>query len=174
MNQNEQQHHIKKYTLDKLEDYAHKSHLRRLFHASHLHRNLLSKSRHISKIYSISEDLVRQCISQLFTDIDQHVMQLHRLIYSQQFDDLIPLLRNRNRSNSVWDTMQIESARQLFPTKQQLSEDNLLENSYIHMREKLTPKHDESNINRKSQFYEKSFDLDLAYTHKLNLNGKTT
>ena len=75
INQSDQQqeHHVIKYLLDKLEKYAHKSHLWHLIHASHLRRNLLRRSRHLSKIHSISEDLVRQCINQLFNDVDQYV-----------------------------------------------------------------------------------------------------
>jgi hypothetical protein len=60
--------------------------------------------------------------------------------------------------------MQVERARHLFSTKQQLSENDLLEYYYTYIREKLTPKHDESNANRKAQLRESSFDLNIGYT----------
>ena len=160
---NEQHHHVTKYILDKLENYAHKSQLWRVFHAPHLHRSLLSRSRRISKLHSISEDLVRQHINQLFTDIDQYAIQLNRLIYSQQFDDLIPLLSNRNNNNSAWRTLQIERARHLFPSTQHLSESDLLNKYCAYVREKLTPKHDHTHTSGKEQFRKDSFDLDYAY-----------
>ena len=161
---NEQQHHVTKYIFDKLENYAHKSQLWRVFHASHLHRNLLSRSRHISKLHSISEDLVRQHINQLFTDIDQYAIQLNRFLYSQQFDDLPLFLSNRNNNNSAWHTMQIERARQLFPSTQHLSDSDLLEEYREYVREKLTPNHDHADTNGKEQVQKNAFDLDHAYT----------
>jgi hypothetical protein len=164
-NQNEQQqHHVIKYILDKLENYAHKSHISRLIHASHFRRHLLRRSRHVSEIHSISEELVRQCIIQFFADVDQYVTQLHRLLYSQQFDDLIPLFSNANQKNCAWHTMQLKRARYLFPTKQQSTEKDLLINYYKYVREQLTPNHDVSNANREAQLRKCSFDLNLAYT----------
>ncbi|CAF3802289.1 unnamed protein product [Rotaria sordida] len=170
MNQNEEQHHVIKYILDKLEKYAHKSDLWRLIHASHLRRNLLRRSERVSKIYSISEDLVRQCINQIFADVDQYVTQLHRLIYSQQFDDLIPIFSNANKKNTLWHTMQIERARHLCLTQEQLTENELLENYYTYIREKLTPKNNILNENQKCQFRDSSFDLNLAYTQAEKTN----
>jgi N-glycosylase/DNA lyase len=164
-NQNEQQRqHVKKYILGRLENYAHKSNFWRLLHASHLHRNLLRRSRRVSKICSTSEDFVRQCINELFTDVDQYVRQLHRLIYLQQFDDLIPLCSSTNTKNSVWRSMQLKRARHLFPTEQQLGENDILANYYKYIREKLTPKHNVLNANQEAQLHKCSFDLNLAYT----------
>jgi hypothetical protein len=164
-NQNEQQQHrVRKYILDRLENDAHKSQLWRVFHASHLHRNLLRRSGRVSQICSTSEDFVRQCINELFTDVDQYVTQLDRLIYSQQFDDLIPYFSSTNTKNSVWRTMQLKRAQHLFPTEQQIGENDLLENYYKYIREKLTPKHDVLNANQEAQRPKCSFDLNVAYT----------
>jgi hypothetical protein len=165
MNQSEQQqHHVVKYLLDKLENYAHKSQLWRLIHASHLRRNLLRRSRRLSQIHSISEDIVRQCINQLFNDVDQYVTQLHRMIYSQQFDDLIPIFNNTNQMTTAWHAMQMDRARYLFPTKHHLSENELLETYYTHIRDKLTPKLNVSNEPKKDQGRDNSFDLNVAFT----------
>ena len=163
-NQNEEEHHVIKYILDKLEDCAHKSHLWRFIHASHLRRNLLRRSRHVSKIHSISEDLVRRCINQLFTDVDQYVTQLHRLLYSQQFDDSISLFNNRNKRNTTWQTLQMERAKSLFPNKHQMTDNELMDNYYTYVREKLTPKQNLSNSNKKAPSRANEFDLNLAFS----------
>jgi hypothetical protein len=171
-NSNEQQHHVIKYIVDKLETYAQKSHIWRLFHSSHLHRHLLRRSGRVSKMYSISEDLVRQCINQLFIDVDQYVTQLHRLIYSSEFEDLIPLFNNTNEKTNAWYTMQLKRARILFPNKQELNDNDLLTYYYIYIEQKLTPKQYLSNENQeKEEFIKNSFDLNSAYI-QAELKGK--
>ncbi|CAF3904709.1 unnamed protein product [Rotaria sp. Silwood2] len=163
MNESEQQRHVIKYMLDKLENYAHKSDLWRLIHASHLRRSLLHRSARVSKTYSISEDLVRQWVNQVFTDVDQYVTELYRFIYSQQSHDVILFFNNISKKNTAWHAIQIEHARHLFPTHEELNENDLLENYYKYVQEKLTPKHNASFANRKAKFSDNSFDLDLAY-----------
>jgi len=171
-NSNDQQHHVIKYIVDKLETYAQKSHIWRLFHSSHLHRHLLRRSGRVSKMYSISEDLVRQCINQLFIDVDQYVTQLHRLIYSSEFEDLIPLFNNTNEKTNAWYTMQLKRARILFPNKQELNDNDLLTYYYIYIEQKLTPKQYLSNENQeKEEFIKNSFDLNSAYI-QAELKGK--
>jgi hypothetical protein len=163
-NQNEQQRRIIKYILDKFEIYAHKSHLWRLMHASHIRRNLLRRSRCFSKIHSISEDFVRQCINQLLTDVDQYVTQLHRIVYLQQFDDLLPLFYCPKKKNTAWCAMQLERARHVLETSQPQSDDELLDNYYAYVKKKLTPNYDSLDTNRTAQVRrETSFDLNLAY-----------
>jgi len=171
-NSNDQQHHVIKYIVDKLETYAQKSHIWRLFHSSHLHRHLLRRSGRVSKMYSISEDLVRQCINQLFIDVDQYVTQLHRLIYSSEFEDLIPLFNTTNEKTNAWYTMQLKRARILFPNKQELNDNDLLTYYYIYIEQKLTPKQYLSNENQeKEEFIKNSFDLNSAYI-QAELKGK--
>lgn len=159
----QQQHVVMKYILSKLEKYAHQSHIWRSLHGPHFRQNLLRKSRHISKLNSISEDLVNQCINQFFTDVDQYIAQLYRLIYSQQLDELIPLCSGTNRRTCTWYTLQMERARQLFATEQHLSEHDLLTNYYKYVQEKLTPKHSVDHANQKVTLGQNSFDLNLAY-----------
>lgn len=160
----QQQHVVMKYILSKLEKYAHQSHIWRSLHGLHFRQNLLRKSRRISKLNSISEDLVNQCINQFFTDVDQYITQLYRLIYSQQFDELIPLCSGANKRTCTWYTIQMKRARQLFGTEQHLSENDLLTHYYKYVREKLTPKHSADNTNRDVTLRQNSFDLNLAYT----------
>jgi hypothetical protein len=163
-NPNEQQHRVIKYIVEKLETYAQKSHIWRLFHSSHLHRHLLRRSGRVSKMYSISEDLVRQCINQLFNDVDQYVTQLHRLIYSSEYEDLIPFFNNTNENkNNAWYTMQLKRARNLFPNQQELNDNDLLTHYYTYIDEKLTPKHNLSNENQEIELLQSSFDLNSAY-----------
>lgn len=169
--QEEQQHHVITYFLETLEQCADKSGLWRLIHASDLRRKLLRKSKRVSKLYSISEDAVRQCVEQIFVDVDHCVTQFHRLIYSPLSDDSMPLLDNINKKNTVWHTMQIERARQLFPTQQHLDDNDLLENYFIHIREKLTPKQNLSNSERSNQVRPNPFDLNIAYEQE-NDKGK--
>lgn len=170
-NQEEQQYHVITYFLEKLEQYAHKSGLWRLIHASHLRRRLLRRSKRVSKLYSISEDIVRQCVDQIFVDVDNYVTQLHRLIYSQLSDDSMPLFNNINKKNTAWHNMQIERAQQLFPAQQHLNENDLLENYYIYVQEKLTPKQSLSNATKYNQVRPNSFDLNVAY-ERANSKGK--
>ena len=139
-NSNEQQHHVIKYVVGKLEHYAQKSHVWRLLHSSHLHRHLLRRSGRVSKMYSISEDLVRQCINQLFNDVDQYVTQLHRLLYSSEYGDLIPFFTNSNQSTNSWYQIQLKRARNLFPDREEMNDNDLLTHYYIYVDQKLTPK----------------------------------
>ncbi len=168
-NSNETQHQIRKYFLDKLASDAHKPHLWQLLHTSHIHRNLLKKSRHFSKIHSISEDLVRQCINQLLSDVDQYVTQLYQLVSSQQFDGMISAFNHSDKINSGWHKMQLERARQLFPitdnNNQQFNDNDLLENYYKYVQNKFTPKKDELHTDGMVKLRENSFDLNMAYSH---------
>jgi hypothetical protein len=168
-NSDETQHRIMKYFLDELNAYAHKSHIWQLLHASHIHRNLLKKSRHFSKIHSISEDLVQQCISQLLSDVDQYVAQLYQLVSSQQFDGMISAFNHSDKINSGWHKMQLERARQLFPipdnSNQQFSDNDVLENYYKYVQNKFTPKKDASHTDRMVKLSENPFDLNMAYSH---------
>ncbi|CAM4952532.1 unnamed protein product [Rotaria socialis] len=171
VSQCEQQRHVIKYVLEKLENYAHKSDLWYLIHASHLRRKLLRRSARVSKQYSISEDLVRKCIHQIFVDVDQYVTQLHQLICEQKSDTLIVLLDNINKKNTAWYSMQIERARRIFPTQQHLEDNELLENYYIYIRERLTPKQKLSNATEQKQACPNFSDLNIEY-QKANNTGK--
>ncbi|CAM4921997.1 unnamed protein product [Rotaria socialis] len=171
VSQCEQQRHVIKYVLEKLESYAHKSDLWHLIHASHLRRKLLRRSARVSKQYSISEDLVRKCINQIFVDVDQYVTQLHELICEQKSDTLIVLLDNINKKNTAWYTMQIKRARCLFPTQQHLDDNDLLENYYIYIRERLTPKQKLSNATEQKQACPNFSDLNIEY-QQANNTGK--
>ena len=162
--QNEQQQYVvMKYIVGKLEKYAHQSGVWRSFHASRIRKNLLHKSRHISKLHAISEDLVDECINQLFTDVDQYITQLYRLIYLQQLDELILLCSGTNRKRCVWYTLQTKRARHLFPTEEQLNDNDLLTKYYKYVREQLAPKQTMPNVNGEAHLHKDSFDLNLAY-----------
>ena len=163
------QEQIRKYFLDKLDAYAHKSHLWQLLHTPHIRRNLLKKSHHFSKIHSISEDLVRQCMNQLLNDVDQYVAQLYQLVSSQQFDSMISAFNHSDRINSGWHKMQLERARQLFPTtdnsNQRFNDNDILENYYKYVQNKFTPKKDALHADRMVKLGENPFDLNMAYSH---------
>jgi hypothetical protein len=166
---NETQHQIRKYFLDKLNAYAHKSHFRQLLHASQIHHNLLKESRNFSKIHSISEDLVRQCISQLLNDVDQYVAQLYQLVSSQEFNGMISAFNHSDKINSGWHKMQLERARQLFPitdnSNQQFNDHDILENYYKYVQNKFTPKKDALQTDQMTKLRENPFDLNMAYSH---------
>jgi hypothetical protein len=165
-NENEEQHRIRKYLLEKLDSYAHKSRLWQIVHASHVHRNLLKKSRHVSRLHSISEDLVRQCISQLLSDVDQYVNALYQLISSEQLDDLSAAFQHSDEVNSVWHAKQLERARQLLEANcnnQLISGKDVLENYYQYVQNKLTPKNNDVETNLMAKCRTNAFDLNAAY-----------
>lgn len=165
---NETQQQIRKYCLDKLDAYAYKSHIWQLLHSPQIHRNLLKKSRHFSKIHSISEDLVRQYISQLLSDVDQYIAQMYQLISSQQSDGMISMFDHSDKNNNGWHKIQLERARQLFPitdnSNRPLDDRNVLENYFEYIQNKFTPKKDTMNTNRTAKIRETPFDLNMAYS----------
>ncbi|UJR12319.1 hypothetical protein I4U23_016496 [Adineta vaga] len=164
---NNQQDRVIKYILGKLESYAHKSHLWQIVHASHIRRSLLRKSRHISKLYSVSEDFVRQCIIQLLTDVDQCVTHLYRLICSEHFDDLITVFKHSDKINNAWHVMQVERARQIFSVNlndQQITDSELLQNYYQYIEKKFTSKYNQLNGNCSRKCRDIPFDLNLTYS----------
>ena len=168
-NLDEMKDRIKKYFLDKLDTYTHKSSLSQLLHTPHIHRNLLKKARHFSKTHSISEDLVRQCMSQLLGDVDQYVKQLYQLVSCPQFNGLISAFNHSDRINNKWHKMQLERARQLFPvttnSDQRLNDNEVLENYYKYVQNKFTPKKDALHEDAMAKRRENLFDLNAAYLH---------
>ena len=133
---------LRKYFLDKLDSYAEKSSLWQIFHASHIHRNLMRKSRHLSKIHSISEDIVRQCISQLLDDLDEYIRQMNDFFSSHKFDQLFSAFEHKEKNPSGWHQIQLQRARQLFPSSSSsppLSDEDLLDLYYKHVEEKHRP-----------------------------------
>jgi hypothetical protein len=168
-NSNETQQQIRKCLLDELDGYAYKSHLWQLLHTPHIHRNLLKKSRHFSKVHSISEDLVRQCISQLLSDLDQYVSQLYQFVSSQQFDGIISAFHHSDKIKNGWHKMQLERARQLFPITDNsgsgLNDNDILENYYKYVENKFAPNKDVLHTDQMTKLRENPFDLNMAYSH---------
>ena len=163
---NDQQHHIMKYFLDKLDNYAHKSHLWQLIHASHIRHNLLRKSRHISKIHSISEDLVRQSISQLLNDVDLYVNQLYEMLSSRETSNLLSAFKRSDKINTPLRTMQLNRARQLLQpdvVNHHKNDVDLLENYYAYIDKKLTPHELGENVSAGQEMANDPFNLDSAY-----------
>lgn len=162
------QQQLRNYCLEKLDAYASKSHIRQLLQSPQIQRNLLKKSRHFSKTHSLSEDLVRQYISQLLSDVDQYVAQLHQLISSQQSNGMISAFNHSNRNNSGWDKIQLERARQLFPItdnhNQPFSDPDVLEMYYKYIQNRFTPKKDALNTSPLVKRRENAFDLNMAYS----------
>lgn len=134
---------LRKYFLDKLDSYAEKSSLWQIFHASHIHRNLMRKSRHLSKIHSISEDIVRQCISQLLNDLDEYIRQLNDFFSSHKFDQVFSAFEHKEKNPSGWHQLQLQRAKQLFPASSSssspVSDEELLDAYYQHVEEKYRP-----------------------------------
>jgi hypothetical protein len=165
------QRHVTKYILEKLDSYAHKSHLWQFIHASKIRHTLLRKSRHVSKIHSISEDSVRQCINEFLHKVDQYATQMHRLISSEVSDDFMSAFRHPTKINTAWHGMQLERARQLFATNDATSQQNeadLLETYYRYVHDKLTPKNDFSNAEGMKNTSDTPFDLNNAYAQAEN------
>ena len=163
---NDQQRHVAKYILEKLDSYAHKSHLWQLVHASKIPQSLLRKSRQFSKMHSISEDSVRQCINEFLHSVDQYATQMHRLISSEVSDDLISAFRRPTRINTAWHAMQLERARELLTTSNasgQQNEIDLLESYYRYVENKLTPRDDSCGADRMKKIRDTPFELDHAY-----------
>ena len=137
---NETRIRLRKYFLDKLDSYAQKSHLWQILHASHIHRNLLKKSRHLSKIHSISEDIVRQCIHQFLNDLDEYVHQLNHLFSSHKFDQIIWAFKHEEDNPCTWHQIQIKRAKILFPSQSTtMSNQDLLEHYYQFVQDKFRP-----------------------------------
>ena len=166
VNGTDNQRHVTKYILEKLDTYTHKSHLWQFIHASKIRHTLLRKARHVSKIHSISEDSVRQCINEFLHNVDQYATQMHRLISSEVSDDLMAAFRHPTKINTAWHGIQMERARQLFATGDSTSpqsETDLLESYYRYVQEKLTPKNDSSNADDVKNIRDTPFDLNQAY-----------
>lgn len=157
---NEIQHRIMKYFLDKLDRYTRKSHLWQLMHAPHIHRNLLKKSRHLSKIHSISEDLVRQCFNQLLNDVDQYVTELYQILSSENLHQKISAFHHPSKPSNLFQKFQMERAKQFFP---QLTDRDLFDEYYRYCDEKYTPS--KKNFNPSSnEKNEIPFDLHSVYS----------
>jgi hypothetical protein len=163
----EQRQLIEQYIFSKLEAYSNKPRLWQLTHSSHIKRRLLDKSDHISELYSLPNDFVRDAINQLFIDIDNHVSQIRRLIQTKSHvaaeqDVLFEKVKN---SDNQWRRLQLERAREVFPDIDytDLTEDELLKKYYTYIFETLTPKADAANTNCIAQLREQPFDLDRAY-----------
>ena len=166
VNGTDNQRHVTKYILEKLDTYTHKSHLWQFIHASKIRHTLLRKARHVSKVHSISEDSVRQCINEFLHNVDQYASQMHRLISSEVSDDLMAAFRHPTSINTAWHGIQLERARQVFArddTTSLQSETDLLESYYRYVQEKLTPKNDSSNADDAKNIRDTPFDLDHAY-----------
>ena len=161
----DEEHRIIKYIVEKLESYAHKSRLWKLIHASHIRRNLLRKSRRVSKIHSMSEDLVRQCISNVLNDVDQYIDRIQRLVTSSDFIDLTSTFRRTSNNNSAWHSIQLQRARQLFSTQ---DDQELLDQYYAYVKDTLTPRLALSDTEPRDKETQVSFDLNLAYEQAEN------
>jgi hypothetical protein len=158
---------IEQYILFKLETYTNKPRLWHLRHSSHVKQRLLDKSHHISNLYSLSNDFVRESINQLFLNVDQHVLQIRRLIQSTthvSIEQYNPFRKVR-KSNNQWHSLQLKRAKEIFPNlhQEELTENEILQKYYRHIIETLTPKPDLDSTNSIAQLREQPFDLNQAY-----------
>ncbi|CAM4793168.1 unnamed protein product [Rotaria magnacalcarata] len=158
---------IEQYIFSKLEAYANKPRFWQLTHSSQIKRRLLNKSEHISNLYSLPSNFVRDSINQVFINIDTHALQLRQLL---QYSSCISsessfLFQKFKTSNNQWRSLQLERAQQIFPniSDEELTEDEILKKYYSHVIETLTPKPDTVSSNCAAQLREQPFDLKHAY-----------
>jgi hypothetical protein len=163
----EQRRLIEQYIFSKLEAYANKPRIWQLTHSSHIKRRLLDKSGHISNLYSVPNDFVRESINQLFVNVDKHILQLRRLVQSTSSESVDPdvLFQKARRSKNQWRSLQLERAKQIFPdiVIDEYTENEILQKYYTHIIETLTPKADTASTNCIAQLREEPFDLNHEY-----------
>lgn len=163
----EQRRIIEQYIFSKLENYAHKPRIWQITHSSHIKRRLLSKSSFISDHYSISPDLVHDCINQLFVKIDKYVLHARKLISSTSgfLVESNSFLSNPKKTNNQWRSLQLQRAQRIFSDQNlnEFTDDELLQKYSIHIIETLTPKPDLDSTNCIAQLRDQPFDLNIAY-----------
>jgi len=158
---------IEQYIFSKLEFYCNKPRLWQLTHSSHIKRRLLNESHHISNLYSLPNDFVRQSINEIFLNVDKHVLLLRRFIQSTSHVTNKPniVFQKVKKPNNQWRSLQLERAQQIFPdiTNEEFTETELLQKYYAYVIETLTPKADLNSTNCIAQLREQPFDLNDAY-----------
>ena len=110
--------------------YTNKPRIWQLTHSSRIKRRLLDKSNHISDIYALPKDFVRESINQLFIDVDNHFLQLRKFLQSasQVSNKSNVLFQRVKKTDNQWRSLQLERARQIFPDidTTECTEENLL------------------------------------------------
>jgi hypothetical protein len=163
---------ITQYIFSKLEVYANKPRLWQITHSAHIKRRLLDKTHHISNLYSLPNDFVRESINQLFIDVDKYLLQARQFIQSaaRLSTEPISFFDKTKKNNNQWRSLQLERAQQIFPdiNREDVNDDELLQKYYTHITETLTPKPDLNSTNCIAQIREQPFDLDHAYQQAEN------
>lgn len=158
---------IAQYIFSKLEVYANKPRLWQITHSAHIKRRLLDKTHHISNLYSLPNDFVRESINQLFIDVDKYLLQAHQFIQSAAHLSTEPIsfFDKTKKNNNQWRSLQLERAKQIFPDidVDEYTENDILQKYYTHIIETLTPKPDTASTNCIAQLREQPFDLNHAY-----------
>jgi hypothetical protein len=158
---------IEQYIFSKLETYSNKSRLWQITHSKHIKRHLLDKTRHISDLYSLPNDFVRESINQLFINVDAHVLRARQFIQSASRLSSEPnsFFDKTKKINNQWYLLQLERAQQVFPdiNREDFNDDELLHKYYTHIIETLTPKPDLKSTNCIAQLREQPLDLNHAY-----------
>ncbi|CAF3956765.1 unnamed protein product [Rotaria sordida] len=163
---------IHQYIFSQLATYANKPRIWQLTHSLHIRRHLLNKSKHISKLYSLSDDFVCESINQLFTNVDKYVSQLCQLMQYKigASGESHVLFQKIRISNNQWCSLQLKRAHQIFPNinNEEFTDNEILEKYYNHIIETLTPKPDTTSSNCIAQLREQPFDLNHAYEQAEN------
>ncbi|CAF3687171.1 unnamed protein product [Adineta steineri] len=163
---------IQQYIFSKLEDYANKPRIWQFTHSNHIKRRILDKSGHISRLYSVPVDFVRESINQFFNDADKHISQLRRLTESSShaLKDPNILFQKGKKDNNQWRSLQLKRAKEIFPdiNNEDYTDSERLHKYHKYILETLTPKADKENTNCTAQNREQPFDLNHAYEQAEN------